>query len=146
MIVAAALCLAYLVTHSTRRCYYPGGNNIFLAWSSPDVHRVCASGDALAKACPSPVAARLLLSVIAHAPTLFAVARLRSIGVRPTDPATGRIVVEHKEVVMHAAVLNRSGHALEGKTEAFWTAALQSTALRVDDIRVDGTSLVRNAG
>ncbi|MCV7094254.1 hypothetical protein [Mycobacterium kubicae] len=73
-------------------------------------------------------------------------ARLRSIGIRLTDPAQGRIVVEHKEVGMHAAVLNRSGRVLEGDGESFWTAALQSSALRVDDIRVDGTSFMRNAG
>ena len=64
--------------------------------------------------------------------------------VRPTDPALGRVVVEHKEVVMHAAVLTKTGRVLLSDEEEFWTAAPRESALRVDDVHTDGASLLRN--
>jgi hypothetical protein len=139
--------LAYLVIDSTRRYYYRGGNNIFLAWLSADLRRICTSRDVLTRVCPASVdAVRLLLSVVGHAPDLRAVDRLRSMEVLPTDPALGRVVVEHKEVVMHAAVLTKSGRVLQGDAEEFWTAASAESALRVDDVHTDGASLLRNVG
>jgi hypothetical protein len=87
---------------------------------------------------------RLLLSVVAHAPDLRSIARLRSMGVLPAEPSHGGIVIEHEEVVMHAAVLTKGGRVLQAETEQFWTAAGGESALRVDDLHADGASLLRD--
>lgn len=89
-------------------------------------------------------AVRLLLSVVGHAPDLRTINRLRSMAVRSVDPALGRVIVEHKEVVMHAAVLNKGGRVLLGEGEEFWAAASTASALRVDDLHSEGSSLLRN--
>lgn len=137
----------HLVTDFTRICHYLKGNTIFLAWMSPDLRRICTSGDLLTRACPASVeAVRLLLSVVGHAADLRAVTRLRSMHIQPIDAAVGRIVVEHKEAAMHAVVLTKTGHVLRGDPVDYWTAMSTQAALRVDDVHAAGTSLLRHAG
>jgi hypothetical protein len=112
---------------------------------SADLRRICMSRDVLARLCPASVdAVRLLLSVVGHAPDLRSVAQLRSMDVLPTDPPLGRVVIEHKEVVMHAAVLTKTGRLLQSDDEQFWAAASVESALRVEDVHTDGASLLRN--
>jgi hypothetical protein len=118
-----------------------------LAWISVDLRRICATRDALTRLCPASAdAVRLVLSVVAHAADLDAVARLRSIEVRVTDKPAGRIVVQHQEVAMHAAVLTKTGHVLAGEDARSWAVLSAQTALLVADLHTDGASLLRNAG
>ncbi|TQR84291.1 hypothetical protein D8S82_22340 [Mycobacterium hodleri] len=139
--------MVHPVTDLTRNCYYLKGNNIFLAWMSPDLRRICTSGDLLTRACPaSAEAVRLLLSVVGHAADLRALTRLRSVYIQPVDAAVGRIVVEHKEAAMHAVVLTKTGHVLRGDRVDYWTGMSTQAALRVDDVHAAGTSLLRHAG
>ena len=139
--------LVHLVTDLTPTCYYLGGNNIFLAWMSPDLRRICTSGDLLTRACPASAdAVRLLLSVVGHAADLSSVTRLRSVHVQLTDAAVSRIVVEHKEAAMHAVVLTKTGHVLRGDPVDYWTGMSAQGSLRVDDVHAAGASLLRHAG
>jgi hypothetical protein len=118
---------------------------IFLNWASGDLRRICMSRDLLSRLCPGSIdAVRLLLSVVGHAPDLRAIARLRSMDVSATDPGAGQILIEHKEVAMHAAILTGPGRLLQADKQQFWTAAAGESALRVDDVHTDGTSLLRN--
>ncbi|KMO71110.1 hypothetical protein [Mycolicibacterium chlorophenolicum] len=115
---------------------------------SPDLRRICTSGDLLTRTCPASAdAVRLLLSVVGHAADLRSVSRLRSVHVQPIDAAVSRIVVEHKEAAMHAVVLTKTGHVHRGDDPGdYWTGMSTQGSLRVDDIRAAGTSLLRLAG
>ena len=137
----------HLVIDLTDSIHYLKGNNIFLAWMSPDLRRICTSGDLLTRACPASAdAVRLLLSVVGHAADLRSVSRLRSVHVQPIDVAVGRIIVEHKEAAMHAVVLTKAGTVLRGDPANYWTGMSTQAALRVDDVHAAGTSLLRHAG
>ena len=113
---------------------------------SADLRRLCSSADALTRVCPaSSEAVRLLLSVVAHAPDLRSIGRLRSMGIQPTNSALGRVAIGHKEVEMHAVVLTNSGRVLHSHSAGdFWVQASVQSALRVDDVYTSGISLLRD--
>lgn len=107
---------------------------------------ICATRHALTRLCPASAdAVRLLLSVVAHAVDLGSVTRLRSVEVRPTEVAAGQIVIEHREVTMHAAVLAKNGHVLRTDAADAWATLSAQSALLVDDLHASGASLLRNA-
>lgn len=89
---------------------YPGGIKVKFAWSSGDLHAVCASEKLLQQRFGDTAAAvKFLLTVLAHADSLGELRPLRSLQLLPTPPTQkhrGRLLIRHKEIDMTTELLS----------------------------------------
>jgi hypothetical protein len=117
---------------------------MLLAWIEPELRDTCTRGKSLDSVAGEwSLAARDLITVVAHASNLGGLIVLRSIVTTPDHPG---LILSLEEVYMHTRLLHPDGRVQKIRTGERLAAHASVNSIVVDDVLIGHHSLRQRAG